>query len=331
MKIFSGSSNPKLSEEICKYLTSVAIYSNTGRVYLHTFPSGERYCQFKENIRGEDVFLIQSGSFPTNDNLMELLVMVDAARRASAKTITAVLPYSFYSRQDRKEKARVPISAKLVMNMLECAGVNRVLTMDLHAIQSVGFADYPVDHLYFEPVLYDYLSIAYPHSVLRNMVVVAPDAGAIKKGLSLSERLNCGFAFISKTRTGDTTVEINNFVGDVKDKTVIVIDDLTESCGTLIQAAMECKQRGAKKVICVVTHFCITEVGMDRLIQNMPHRNGIGVERPIDILIHSNTVDTKWTDSCFYTEKNLIKLSVGEIFGKAIRNINENKSVSELF
>lgn len=317
LKLFSGTSNLPLAEKIAENL-----FTKLGDIYHHRFPSGETYCQFKENIRGSDVFLIQGITNPANENLMELLVMADAARRASAERITAVIPYFGYARQDRKDKSRVPISAKLVLDIIETAGIDRVVTMDLHSPQVGGFTNLPFDHLTFEPVLVNFIKTKYNSLALRDSVILmAPDVGAVKRIEKYSSMLKSDFGFISKKRIGDDKVELQSIVGDVKDKYVIVIDDLTESCGTLIQAAEACKNNGAKSVMTVVTHGCITDTGVNRL------ENAL-VNKVIDDFVFSNTANigknTKLAD-------RITELDVSMVFAKAINNIHNNESVSELF
>jgi ribose-phosphate pyrophosphokinase len=315
VKIFSGTSNQPLAEKIVKNLDS-----KLGDIYHHTFPSGETYCQFKENIRGCDVFLVQGITQPANENLMELLVMADAARRASAERITAVIPYLGYARQDRKDKSRVPITARLVLDLIATAGIDRVVTMDLHSPQVGGFTNLPFDHLTFEPVLVDYIRSKYHSLDCRdNVVLMAPDVGAVKRIEKYSSVLKSDFGFISKKRLADDKVDLQNIVGNVKDKHVIIIDDLTESLGTMVQAAKECKRQGAVKVTCAVTHGCLTETGIKRLAEN----------NSIDEFIHSNTTNT-WGNIGF-KPANVTELDVSMLFAKAIRSINKNESVSELF
>jgi len=318
MKIFSGTSNIRLSEKIAKNLNT-----NLGEIYHHNFPSGETYCQFKENIRGSDVFLIQGITNPANENLMQLLVMADAARRASADRITAVIPYFGYARQDRKDKSRVPITARLVLDIIETAGIDRVVTMDLHSPQVGGFTNLPFDHLTFEPVLVNYIRSKYHSLTLRDCVVLmAPDVGAVKRIEKYSSMLKSDFGFISKKRIGDEKVDLQNIVGNIKDKDVIIIDDLTESLGTMIQAANECKRQGAKKIICAVTHGCLTDVGIKRLTE----------ADSIDEFICSNTNNLQniwtWLGS---VPPRITELDVSELFAKAIASIHNNQSVSELF
>ena len=315
LKIFSGTSNLPLSEKVASKLGI-----KLGDIYHHTFPSQEKYCQFKINIRGCDVFLVSCKSPNTNDSVMELLVMADAARRARAGRITAVVPFFYYSRQDRKERSRVPISAKLIMDLLQASGIDRVVTMDLHSPQVGGFTNLPFDHLTFEPVLSEYIRSKYHNLACRdNVVLMAPDVGAVKRVEKYAELLKSDFGFISKKRVSDTKVELQNIVGDVKDKHVVIIDDLTESLGTMVQAAKECKKHGAKKVICAVTHGCLTETGIKRLAES----------DSIDEFIHSNTTNT-WGNIGF-KPSNVTELDVSMLFAKAIRSINRNESVSELF
>lgn len=313
LKVFPGRSNLDLTTKICENLSI-----DMGDVYHHTFPSGESYCQFKENIRGCDVFLVSCKGKNTNDSLMELLVMADAARRASAGRITAVVPFFYYSRADRKDKSRVPISAKLVLDLFEASGINRVVTMDLHSPQVGGFTNLPFDHLTFEPVLLNHIRSKYHSLALRDSVVLmAPDVGAVKRVEKYAEHLKSDFGFISKKRIGDEKVELQNIVGNVKDKHVIIIDDLTESLGTMVQAAKECKRQGAVKVTCAVTHGCLSETGIQRLVE----------ADSIDEFIHSNTNHT-WTQS---KPQKVTELDVSNLFAKAIHSIHKNESVSELF
>ena len=313
LKIFSGTSNLPLAQRVADNL-----FTKLGEIYHHNFPSGESYCQFKENIRGSDVFLIQGITQPANENLMQLLVMADAARRASADRITAVVPYFGYARQDRKDKSRVPISAKLVLDLFEASGIDRVVTMDLHSPQVGGFTNLPFDHLTFEPVLIEYIRNKYDNLALRNSVVLmAPDVGAVKRVEKYAEHLKSDFGFISKKRIGDEKVELQSIVGNVKDKHVIIIDDLTESLGTMVQAAKECKRQGATKVTCAVTHGCLSETGIQRLVE----------ADSIDEFVHSNTNHT-WTQT---KPQKVTELDVSNLFAKAINSIHNNESVSELF
>lgn len=325
LKLFSGHSNPSLAkaiaESIPSFQTETAIGPNMklSPIFIHNFPSGESYCQLQDNVRGDDVFLIQGITQPANENLMDLLIMSDAARRASAARITAVIPYFGYARQDRKDKSRVPISAKLVMNILEAAGVNRVLTMDLHSPQIAGFTDLPFDQLLFEPVLAHEIKEKYKN---ESIVIVAPDCGAIKRAEIYSKKLGCPLALIVKNRLNDSEVQLESFVGNVKHKTVIIIDDMTESCGTLIQAAKACKERGASKVVCAITHGCFTWQGQGRLGDAMK-------ECIIDEFIQSDTIN--YIQNSDYSPFTSQVLSVAPLFAKAISNIHSNQSISDLF
>src|SRR5271168_4440801 len=228
LKIFSGNSNRPLAEEICK-----SIGEPLGEATVTSFPDGETFVKINENVRGQDVFIIQSTCPPTNHHLMELLIMIDAARRASAQRITAVLPFYGYARQDRKDQPRVPITAKLVANLLVSAGASRILTMDLHSQQIQGFFDIPVDHLYAAPVMYEYLK----KKKLTDLVVVSPDAGGIKMAHAYSQVLEAGLAIVAKRRTSATHVESLAVIGDIKGKNILLVDDLTETAGTLTTAA----------------------------------------------------------------------------------------------
>jgi ribose-phosphate pyrophosphokinase len=316
MKIFSGSSNPNLVKKICEHLGIPQ-----GKVHLNTFPSGEKWARFEHNIRGKDVFLVQSASAPVNDNLMELFIMADAARRASAGEITAVCPMFFYTRQDRKDRPRVPISARLVMDLAKASGIQRIVTMDLHADQIGGFWNKPFDHLQFTPSLIK--------SVKENVhvdVVVAPDLGSIKRTSTLSKILEVPMAIVVKERLNENNVESKQFIGDVKDKNVLIVDDLTESAGTLVEASKQCKENGASKIFCAVTHGCFTDLGVYRLMDSFS-------TELIDKLFVSNTIGSSYN---WYDDKNnftdrVIIVDVSPVFAKAILNIHNDESVSELF
>lgn len=320
LKVFSGKANAGFAEKICNNL-----FIKPGEIYHHTFPNKESYCQIKENVRGCDVFLVSCKGENTNDSLMELLIMADAAKRASAGRLTAVIPYFYYGRSDRKDKSRVPISAKLVLDLIEASGINRVVTMDLHSPQVGGFTNLPFDHLTFEPVLINYIREKYHNLALRDSVVLmAPDVGAVKRIEKYATTLKTDFGFISKKRVGDDQVELQSIVGDVKDKNVVIVDDLTESCGTLIQAAKACKQNGALNVTCAVTHGAFTSTGLERLIETTS----------IDELIHSNTINPVINTRTFVAANENLKvnqLDVSNLFAKAINSIHNNESVSELF
>jgi len=307
--VFAGKANEQLAKAVA--LPSYGI--TLGQIFHHQFPSDEWYCQLKENVRGADVFLLQSIIKPANDNLVQLLIMADAARRASAGRITAVIPYMGYSRQDRKDKSRVPISAKLVMDIIAASGIDRVVTMDLHAAQIAGFTNLPFDHLHFRPEL----MVALKDKGIQ--VVVAPDIGAVKKAEEYANKADIDLAFISKKRKDDTTVEVTQFVGDVKDKTVLLLDDLTESAGTLVNAAICCRKNGAKKVIAAVTHAALSDIGGKRLWE--AKCNGT-----IDEFYCSDTIPQG--DKVWYTDTIV---SVADVFSKAIHGIHNDHSISSLF
>ncbi len=299
-----------LANGICQELNILM-----GDVYLHTFPSGEKYCQFNENIRGTDLFLVQSICEPANDNLMQLLVMVDAARRASAGRITVVTPYLGYLRQDRKDKPRVPISAKLVANMITAAGANRVLGMDFHCEQAQGFFDIPVGHLYAMPVFADYLMQEDKTFNVNKTIVVSPDAGGIKRAEAFAQTIGTDFAFIAKKRLSDTEVKMGSVVGDVNGMDVIIIDDMTESCGTLIEAAKVCNNAGAKSCRAFVSHALLNQKAHDRLVEDVNLKQ----------LVMTNSVL-----NCGIAGKTKI-LTVAPLFAKAIQRIHNNTSISDLF
>ena len=305
LKIFTGNSNKPLANEICNYL-DVPL----GDATVTSFPDNESFVRYNENIRGMDVFLVQSTCSPANHNVMELLIMIDAARRASAARVTAVLPFFGYSRQDRKDQPRVPITSKLVANLLVAAGANRILTMDLHAQQIQGFFDIPVDHLYASPVFFEELK----SRDSDNMTVFSPDVGGMKMANAYAEVLECPLGFVAKRRTGASTVEAMNLVGEVEGREILIIDDMTETAGTLISAAKMLKDRGAKKVSAIVSHGVLNDTGKER------RRAGI-----LDELITTNTVSMDTEDL------PIKKLSVAPLLGEAIRRTNTDSSISSLF
>ena len=306
MKIFCGTSNEPLAKAICK-----SIGTELGKCTIKPFPDGETFVKIDENVRGEDVFVIQPTSPPTNHNLMELFIMMDALRRASAKRITAVLPFYGYARQDRKDQPRVPITAKLVANLLVAAGANRILAMDLHAQQIQGFFDIPVDHLYAAPVMYDYLK----KKNLKDLVVVSPDAGGIKMAHAYSQTLGADLAIVAKRRKSATDVESMAVIGEIRGKNILIVDDLTETAGTLTEAASLLKKKGAKNIIACVSHALLSETGIQRLRKSS-----------IDELITTDTVQRPPIDGVKITT-----LSVAGLLGEAIKRINSNSSVNSLF
>ncbi len=306
MKIFSGTSNPPLAKAI-----AASIGVELGKCTVSSFPDGETFVKIEENVRGEDVFLVQSTSPPTNHNLMEMFIMMDALRRASASRITAVLPFYGYARQDRKDQPRVPITAKLVANLLVAAGANRVLTMDLHAQQIQGFFDIPVDHLYAAPVMYEYLKT----KELTDLVVVSPDVGGLKMAYAYSQVLESGLAIVAKRRTSASEVESMAIIGEIRGKNVLMVDDLTETAGTLTTASALLRKKGAKKIFACVSHALLNDVGIERLRKSK-----------IDELITTDTVLRPAIDGVKITT-----LSVAGLLGEAIKRIHSNSSVTSLF
>jgi ribose-phosphate pyrophosphokinase len=306
MKIFSGTANPPLAKSIC---ASIGI--EMGKCSVHPFPDGETFVKIEENVRGEDVFIVQPTSPPTNHNLMELFIMMDALRRASAARITAVLPFYGYARQDRKDQPRVPITAKLIANLLIAAGANRILTMDLHAQQIQGFFDIPVDHLYAAPVMYEYLK----KKKLGDLVVVSPDVGGLKMAHAYSQTLQAGLAIVAKRRKSASEVESMAVIGEIRGKNVLMVDDMTETAGTLTAAAVLLKKKGARQILACVSHAILNEVGIQRLRKSM-----------IDELITTDTVLRPAIDGV-----RIKTLSVAVLLGEAIKRIHSNSSVTSLF
>jgi ribose-phosphate pyrophosphokinase len=307
VKIFSGRSNRPLAEAISK-----SIDVPLGKAMLRDFPNGETFARIEENVRGEDTYVVQSTCPPVNQNIMELFIMIDALRRASASRITAVLPFYGYARQDRKDQPRVPISAKLIANLLVSAGANRILTVDLHAQQIQGFFDIPVDHLYAAPVLFDYLKTM---DLGDQIAVVSPDVGGIKMAHAYSQLLHADLAIVAKRRMSDTEVETVSVIGKVRDKTVVLVDDMTETAGTLVSAARILRRRGAKRIIAVVSHAGLNDLGVKRLRKSN-----------IDELITTDTVPRPPIEGL-----KLTTCSVAGLLGEAIKRIHTNSSVTSLF
>jgi ribose-phosphate pyrophosphokinase len=306
VKVFCGTSNQPLAESICAY-----IGTELGKSTIKPFPDGETFVKIEENVRGQDVFLVQSTSPPTNHHLMEMFIMIDALRRASAARITAVLPFYGYARQDRKDQPRVPITAKLVANLLVAAGANRILTMDLHAQQIQGFFDIPVDHLYAAPVMYEYLKKV----SLRDLVVVSPDVGGLKMAYAYSQVLGANLAIVAKRRKSASEVESMALIGEIEGCDTLLVDDLTETAGTLTQAAELLKKKGAGRVMACVSHAILGEVGVERLRKSA-----------IDELITTDTVLRPAIGGIKITT-----LSVAGLLGEAIKRIHSNSSVNSLF
>ncbi len=308
LKVFSGSAHPKLAAGIADFLGC-----GLGQARLRRFPDTEVSFQIDENIRGTDVFIIQPTSAPVDQHLMELMIMVDAFRRSSAARITAVLPYYGYARQDRKDKPRVPISAKLVANVLSAAGTNRVLTMDLHKAQIQGFFDIPVDHLFAAPVIIDYLA----RQDFDKLTIVAPDAGGAERARAYAKRLGAELAVIDKRRSDDGTAEVMNVIGEVRGRTCVIADDIIDTAGTIQKGAQALKDSGAGRVIACAVHGVLSGPAIERIEKS-----------PIETLVITNTIAlTPEKAKC----QKIVELSVARLLGQAIRSIHEETSVSSLF
>jgi ribose-phosphate pyrophosphokinase len=308
LKVFTGSAHPQLAKEIADCLGI-----SLGKSSLRRFPDSEVSFQIDENIRGADVFIVQPTSNPVDQHLMELLVMIDAFRRSSAARITAVVPYYGYARQDRKDKPRVPISAKLVANLLSAAGTNRVLTMDLHKAQIQGFFDIPVDHLFAAPVIIEYCS----RLNCPNLTIVSPDAGGAERARAYAKRLGAELAIVDKRRNEEGTAEVMNVIGDVEGRICILQDDIIDTAGTIQKAALGLKQAGAERVLACAVHGVLSGPAIARIDDS-----------PIDQLIVTNTIPLNGAgQQC----RKIMVLSVARLLGQAIRNIHEETSVSSLF
>ncbi|MBI2528565.1 MAG: ribose-phosphate pyrophosphokinase [Candidatus Rokubacteria bacterium] len=307
LKLFSGMANRPLAEEIAQQL-----HLPLGDADVSRFSDGEVYVQINENVRGQDVFVVQPTCPPVNDNLMELLVMIDAFKRASARRITAVLPYYGYGRQDRKVMPRVPISAKLVADLITAAGTHRVLAVDLHAGQIQGFFDIPVDHLFAAPVIIDYLA----KKDLHDPVLVSPDAGGVERARAIAKRLKAGLAIIDKRRDGPNVAVFMHLIGDVEDKDVVIIDDMIDTAGTMIQAVDALRREGARRILACAVHGVLSGPAIDRI-------TGSSLEE----VIITNSIPLP-------ASKHLPKvqvLSVAPLLAEAIRRIHDEESVSGLF
>lgn len=308
MKLISGTAHPALAQGIAEFLGTQLLDAN-----VEAFPDGETFVKINENVRRQDVFIIQPTCPPTNHNLMELMIMVDAVRRSSAERITAVIPFFGYARQDRKDQPRVPITAKLVANLLSAAGVDRVLTMDLHAAQIQGFFDIPVDHLYAKPVLFRHLKEERGEKVGENLTVVSPDVGGVKMARSYADGLGAELAIVAKHRVNATKVEAMNLIGTVEGRDVMIVDDMTETAGTLCAAAEILKANGARKVMAGVSHGVLGELGRKRIR-----------ESEIDEVLTTDSTPQA-------EEEKVTVISVAELLGEAISRIHDGKSVSSLF
>jgi len=308
MKLFSGTSNPILTQEVCNYLGI-----EPGKITSGKFSDGETLIEIHENIRGGDVFVLQSTCPPVNDNLMQLLIIIDALRRASAKRITAVIPYYGYGRQDRKAKPRVPITAKLVADLITVSGANRVVSMDLHAGQIQGYFNIPVDNIFAAPLLLKYIRTHFED----NLVIVSPDAGGVERARAFGKRLEATLAIIDKRRDAPNVAEAMNIIGEVEGKTAVILDDMVDTAGTLTQAAMALKNRDVSKIYACCTHPVLSGPAIQRI-----------EESPIDHVVVTNTIPlNEKARNC----SKITSLSVDELLAETIKRIFNSDSVSSLF
>ncbi|MBI2352287.1 MAG: ribose-phosphate pyrophosphokinase [Deltaproteobacteria bacterium] len=307
LAVFSGTSNPGLAQKICDYLKIPL-----GKVRISTFPDGEIHVKVEEDVRGRDVFVVQSTSTPPNENLMELLIFIDTMRRASASRITAVIPYFGYARQDRKDQPRVPITAKLVANLITTAGADRILTMDLHATQVQGFFDIPLDHLFSINVFADYFS----KLGIKDLVVACSDVGGVKMARAYSGKLGTSFAIVDKRRVSDKTVEVLNVLGEVKGKNVVIVDDMVTTAGSLVTAASALANEGAKNIYAFASHPVLAEPAMQRI-----------EESAIKELVVTDSIPVPDHKK----HPKLKVLTIAPLLGEAIRRIHLEESVSSLF
>jgi ribose-phosphate pyrophosphokinase len=307
-RIFTGSANPALGEAIARFL-GVPL----GRAHLSRFSDGEIWFQIQDNVRGADVFVVQPTGPPVNENLMELLVMLDALKRSSASRITAVLPYYGYARQDRKDKPRVPISAKLVADLLSAAGTDRILTMDLHASQIQGFFDVPVDHLFAAPVIIDYVA----RLTLPELTIVSPDAGGVERARAYAKRLDASLAIVDKRRETPNVAEVHNVIGDVEGRTALIVDDIVDTGGTLAQVAEAIKRAGARDVLASCSHGVLSGRALEKIEKS-----------PLSKLIVTDSIQQSEEKK---RSPKIVVLSIAELMAKAIRNIHEESSVTSLF
>lgn len=307
IKIFSGNSNPELASEVCSHLGVTP-----GKAVVKSFSDGEGHVEIQESVRGLEIFVIQSTCTPCNDNIMELLIMLDALKRASAGRITAVLPYYGYARQDRKVAPRTPISAKLVADLIEVAGATRLVCMDLHAGQIQGFFNIPVDNIYAAPVLLPYIREKFDDDV----VIVSPDAGGVERARAFAKRLEASLAIIDKRRPKPNVSEVMNIIGDVEGKNTVILDDMIDTAGTLTQAAKALKDKGAKKISACASHAILSGPAIERIDDS-----------PIDEVVVTNSIPRADGNS----SSKIKYLSVGPILGEAIKRIRFGESVSSLF
>jgi ribose-phosphate pyrophosphokinase len=308
IKLFGGTSNPALTLEVCQYLGI-----SPGKILAKTFSDGETRVELGENIRGRDVFVIQSTSTPVNDNLMQLLIIMDAMKRSSAERITAVIPYYGYSRQDRKVKPRVPISAKLVADLITTAGAHRVVAMDLHAGQIQGYFNIPVDNIFAAPILLKYIQ----NNTQGDLVIVSPDAGGVERARAFAKRLSASLAIIDKRRVTPNVAEAMNIIGEVRGKTAIILDDMVDTAGTLTQAARALNERGAESVHACCTHPILSGPAIERI-----------ADSAIDSLVITNTIPLGEAGAAC---SKIVELSIAELRGETIKRVHDSNSVSTLF
>jgi ribose-phosphate pyrophosphokinase len=308
LKIFSGRAHPALCETICSYLGNPP-----GRIELCTFSDGETYTQILENVRGADVFVVQPCSRPVDFHMMELLLMIDAFKRASARRITAVVPYYPYARQDRKDKPRVPISAKLIADLLETAGASRALTLDLHAPQIQGYFNIPVDHLFASPVLVEH----FRQKDFENLTVVSPDAGGVERARGFAKKLDAPLAIVDKRRVAMDQTEVMHLIGDVEGRTALIVDDIVDTAGTLVKTADALRKQGAVSVIAACTHAVLSGPAVERLCHSA-----------IDEMVVTDSIPVS-PEACRAAKIKV--LSVAELLARGIRSIHEETSISALF
>ncbi len=308
LKIFSGRAHPALSREICDYLRIPL-----GELTLYNFSDGETYCQIDENVRGADVFVVQPTCSPVNDHVMELLILLDAFRRSSASRITAVMPYFGYGRQDKKDKPRVPIAAKLMADLLTASGADRILTMDLHAAQIQGFFNIPVDHLFAAPVLLE----AIRKLELEDLVIVSPDVGGVARARAIGKRMGASLAIIDKRRTGKNETEVLNVIGEVQGKDVLILDDIVDTAGTLAQAEEALRAQGARRTFAAAVHPVLSGPALERIEASR-----------LETLLVTNTIPV---DAAVARCPRIRPLSIAPLLGEAIQRIHEGASVSSLF
>ncbi|HEU5179945.1 MAG TPA: ribose-phosphate pyrophosphokinase [Candidatus Polarisedimenticolia bacterium] len=308
LKVFAGNAHPQLTREICDYL-----HVPQGMLNLTRFSDGEIYCQVLENVRGTDVFALQPLGPPVNENLMELLILMDALKRSSAQRITAVIPYYGYARQDRKDKPRVPISAKLVSDLITAAGADRVLTMDLHAPAIQGFFDIPVDHLFAAPVIIEHVA----KLKIPDLVIISPDAGGVERARAYAKRLHASLAIIDKRRVEKNVAEILHVIGDVKGMNALIVDDIVDTAGTLTGTVKALKQEGARKIYACFTHAVLSGPAQERLKAS-----------ELEKVVVTNTIPV---DATRQSEGRVEVLSIASLLGEAIKRIHNNSSVSSLF